>query len=291
MHSWEQVNRPPIVQLQHNQDPDFMPPEEDLADNSAATLMAFAIELAEATWPIALPLFRTAMSVENKLAGGFDPVTQADRAAEQVMRKMIEERFPDHGIFGEEFGEKPGRSDYTWILDPIDGTRSFIGGTPTWMTLVGVKHKGSMIAGAASQPVTNEIFAGNRHGAHLRRAAQKSQLRCTTETDLGKVLAGTTAPALYRKHGHQERLMRIESSVQSLRYDADSYFHCMVAAGQLGISLDTGLQAYDIAALIPIVEGAGGIVTTWDGQDASEGGDILVAGNPALHEQAMALLD
>lgn len=267
-----------------------MPSNKDLADNSTATLLAFAIELAQATRPIALPLFRTAMAVENKLAGGFDPVTQADRAAEKVMRTMIEERFPDHGILGEEFGEKPGRSDFTWILDPIDGTRSFICGTPTWMTLVGVKHNGSMIAGAAGQPVTNEIFAGSKQGAYLLHASQKSELRCTTETDLAKVLAGTTAPSLYRKHGHHERLMRIEGTVQSLRYDADSYFHCMVAAGQLGISLDTGLQSYDIAALIPIIEGAGGIVTTWDGNDACNGGDILVAGNKALHEQAMALL-
>lgn len=267
-----------------------MPLDEFHSDNSTEALLAFAIELAEAARPIALPLFRTAMAVDNKQTDGFDPVTQADRAAEKVMRSMIEQRFPDHGIFGEEFGEKPGCSDFTWILDPIDGTRSFICGTPTWMTLVGVKHKDSMIAGAAGQPVTDEIFAGSKQGAHLLRANQKFELRCTTETDLAKVLAGTTAPSLYRKHGHHERLMRIENTVQSLRFDADSYFHCMVAAGQLGISLDTGLQSYDVAALIPIIEGAGGIVTTWDGQDACNGGDILVAGNKALHDQAMALL-
>jgi len=267
-----------------------MTPAEVPANDSTDALLAFAVELAEATSPIALPLFRTVMAVDNKQSDGFDPVTQADRATEKVMRAMIEQRFPDHGIFGEEFGEKPGRSDFTWILDPIDGTRSFICGTPTWMTLVGIKHKGCMIAGAAGQPFTDEIFAGSKQGAYLLRANHKLELRCTTETDLTKVLAGTTAPSLYRKHGHQERLMRIENTVQSLRFDADSYFHCMVAAGQLGISLDTGLQSYDIAALIPIIEGAGGIVTTWDGQDACNGGDILAAGNKALHEQAMALL-
>ena len=264
--------------------------DENPADTSTDALLAFAIELAQATCPIALPLFRTAMVVDNKQAGGFDPVTQADRAAEKIMRAMIEERYPDHGIFGEEFGEKSGNSDFTWILDPIDGTRSFICGTPTWMTLVGVKHDGRVIAGAAGQPFTDEIFTGSQAGAHLLRAGQKTELRCTSETDLANVLAGTTAPYLFRKHGHQERLMRIENAVQHLRFDADSYFHCMVAAGQLGISLDTGLQSYDIAALIPIVEGAGGIVTTWDGQDPSNGGDILVAANQALHEQAIALL-
>jgi len=260
------------------------------AGNSTDTLLAFAVELAQAAAPIALPLFRTSMAVDNKQAGGFDPVTQADRAAEKTMRAMIEERYPDHGIFGEEFGHKTGNSDFTWILDPIDGTRSFICGTPTWMTLVGIKHKDRMIAGAAGQPFTDEIFSGSEAGAHLLRMDQTDELRCTGETDLSKVLAGTTAPYLFRKHGHEERLMRIENAVQHLRFDADSYFHCMVAAGQLGISIDTGLQPYDIAALIPIIEGAGGIVTTWDGADASDGGDILVAANQALHEQAMALL-
>ncbi len=260
------------------------------ADTSTDTLLTFAIELAQAAGPIALPLFRSALSVDNKQAGGFDPVTQADRAAEQAMRDLIEERYPDHGIFGEEFDEKTGSSDFTWILDPIDGTRSFISGTPTWMTLVGLKQDGRMIAGAAGQPFTDEIFAGSRSGAYLLHAGRKTELHCTGETDLAKVLAGTTAPYLFEKHGHQDRLKRIENTVQHLRFDADAYFHCMVAAGQLGIAIDTGLQPYDIAALIPIVEAAGGIVTTWDGKDASGGGDILVAANQALHEQAMALL-
>lgn len=267
-----------------------MTQDENPAGSSTDALLAFAVELAQAAGPIALPLFRTPIAVDNKLAGGFDPVTQADRAAEKVMRAMIEEHYPDHGIFGEEFGHTTGNSDFTWILDPIDGTRSFISGTPTWMTLVGLKHKNRMIAGVAGQPFTDEVFSGSEAGSHLLRMDRTTELRCTGETDLANVLAGTTAPYLFRKHGHEERLLRIENAVQHLRFDADSYFHCMVAAGQLGISIDTGLQPYDIAALIPIIEGAGGIVTTWDGADASDGGDILVAANKALHEQAMALL-
>lgn len=263
---------------------------ESPAGTSTDSLLKFAVKLAQAAGPIALPLFRTPMTVDNKQDGGFDPVTQADRAAEEVMRAMIEQEYPDHGILGEEFGEKAGSSDFTWVLDPIDGTRSFICGTPTWMTLVGVKHDGRMVAGAAGQPFTDEIFAGSADGAYLLRANRRTPLRCTTQTDITKVLAGTTAPHLYRKYGHEQRLLRVENAVQSLRYDGDSYFHCMVAAGQLGVSLDTGLEAYDIAALIPVVEGAGGIVTTWDGKDPSDGGDILVAANQALHEQAMELL-
>ena len=210
--------------------------DQNPASTSPDALLAFAIELAQATRPIVLPMFRTPMAVDNKLAGGFDP------------------------------------------------------GTPTWMTLVGVRHAGRMVAGVAGQPFTDEIFAGTAAGSHLLRANRTIGLRCTSETDLTKVLAGTTAPSLFRKYGHEARLMRIEDAVQSVRYDADAYFHCMVAAGQLGISLDTGLQSYDIAALIPIVEGAGGIVTTWDGGDPTDGGDILVAANKPLHDQAMALL-
>jgi myo-inositol-1(or 4)-monophosphatase len=252
--------------------------------------LAFALKLAEAAKAVVLPLFRNGLSIGNKLAAGFDPVTEADRAAEQTIRQMIEAKYPDHGIIGEEFGEKPANSEFTWILDPIDGTRSFICGTPTWMTLIAVTFQGRPIAGVASQPFTDEVFAGSSSGSFLLHKATRSPLTCSAETSLANVLAGTTAPELFARHGHRQRLERIQSSVRHLRFDADAYFHCMVAAGQLGISLDTGLQAYDIAALIPIVEGAGGIVTTWDGTDASNGGDIVAAGNKALHEQALKLL-
>ena len=176
------------------------------------------------------------------------------------------------------------------VVDPIDGTRSFISGTPTWMTLIGIMCDGRPVAGVASQPFTGEIFAGSANGSFLMHGNTRTSLKCTSETDLGQVLAGTTGPDLFARNGHHDRLEKVKSNVRHMRFDADAYFHCMVAAGQLGLGLDTGLQSYDIAALIPIVEGAGGIVTTWDGSDASGGGDIIVAANKSIHRKAMALL-
>ncbi len=253
-------------------------------------LLEFAINLARTAGQVALPLFRQDLVISSKLHDGFDPVTQADRAAEAAMRKCIEQTFPGHGIIGEEFGVKPPDSEYAWILDPIDGTRSFICGTPTWMTLIALTRNGKPVAGVASQPFTGEIFAGTPKASYLLHNGKKLALATTTCCHLNEVLAGTTAPALFRKNGHETRLENLQAGVRHMRFDADAYFHCMVAAGQLGVSLDTGLQSYDIAALVPIIEGAGGIVTTWQGADARDGGDILAAANRSLHEQAMALL-
>jgi len=253
-------------------------------------LLEFAIELSALAARPALALFRTGTAIASKLEGGFDPVTEADRQAEAAMRAAIEERYPDHGILGEEYGEKPGRSGWRWVLDPIDGTRSFISGTPTWMTLVALEHDGCPVAGVAAQPYTGEVFAGDGSTAFLQRNGVRTPLAATPVTDMSAVLAGTTAPQLFKARGHQPRLDRLIAGVRHLRWDADAYFHCMVAAGQLGVSLDTGLQAYDIAALIPIVEGAGGIVTTWSGESAANGGDIVASGNRALHDKALELL-
>lgn len=260
------------------------------AGPETAALLEFAIELARLAAEPALALFRTGTAIASKLDGGFDPVTEADRQAEAAMRAAIEARYPDHGILGEEYGEKLGAGGWRWVLDPIDGTRSFICGTPTWMTLVALEYEGRPVAGVAAQPYTGEVFAGDGARSFLLRNGTRQQLAATPETALDKVLAGTTAPHLFKARGHQDRLDRLFAGVRHLRWDADAYFHCMVAAGPLGVSLDTGLQAYDIAALIPIIEGAGGIVTTWSGESAANGGDIVATGNRALHEKALELL-
>jgi len=257
---------------------------------NAAGYLQFAMELANLAAGPALALFRTGTAIDSKLDGGFDPVTRADREAEEAMRAAIEARYPDHGILGEEHGEKPAKSGWRWVLDPIDGTRSFICGTPTWMTLIALEFEGRPVAGVAAQPYTGEMFAGDGAHAFLQRGGVRTPLVTSAETDLSRVLAGTTAPNLFRAHGHQERLDRLVAGVRHLRWDADAYFHCMVAAGQLGVSLDTGLQAYDIAALIPIIEGAGGIVTTWSGETAEKGGDIVASGNRVLHEKVLEIL-
>jgi len=267
-----------------------MTPQAPATTADTSQYLDFAIELARLAAGPALALFRTGTAIDSKLQGGFDPVTRADREAEEAMRAAIDARYPDHGILGEEHGEKTGRGGWRWVLDPIDGTRSFICGTPTWMTLVALEFEGRPVAGVAAQPYTGEIFAGDGRHAFLERGGIRKPLAASAETDLARVLAGTTAPHLFRAHGHQERLDRLVAGVRHLRWDADAYFHCMVAAGQLGVSLDTGLQAYDISALIPIIEGAGGIVSTWTGESAAKGGDIVASGNRTLHDKALELL-
>jgi len=259
-------------------------------ERSWETYVAFAIELAEAAGASILPHFRTRPAMDNKLEAGFDPVTEADRAAERAMRAMIEERFPDHGIIGEEYGPKEARSDLTWILDPVDGTRSFVFGTASWATLIGLLQNGRPVVGLMHQPFIAETFVGSPQGSFLKRAGTSLRLKVNPAPSLSQSLGTTTAPHLYRSARQARFLAAMRERLRMIRYDGDAYFFCLLAAGQIDIAMDAGLAPYDIAPLIPIIEGAGGVVTTWDGGDAAEGGDIIAAASLALHEEARALL-
>lgn len=252
--------------------------------------VVFAQQLAKAAGAEILPHFRTRPAMDNKLEAGFDPVTEADRAGERAMRAMIEERFPDHGIVGEEYGIKEGRSELTWILDPVDGTRSFVFGMTSWTTLIGLLRDGRPMVGLMHQPFVGESFIGSPTGSYLKRGDASAKLRVNPAVSLSLALGATTAPNLYRSERQQRFLAAMRERLRMMRYDGDAYFFCLLAAGQIDIAIDAGLAPYDIAPLIPIIEGAGGIVTTWDGRDAAEGGDILAAASPALHEEASALL-
>ncbi len=252
--------------------------------------VAFAEELAKAAAAEILPHFRTRPAMDNKLEAGFDPVTEADRAGERAMRTMIEARFPDHGIVGEEYGIKEARSDLTWILDPVDGTRSFVFGMTSWTTLIGLLRNGRPMIGLMHQPFVGESFIGSPSGSFLKRGEVSARLRVSPAASLSQALGTTTAPHLYRSARQLRFLSAMRDRLRMIRYDGDAYFFCLLAAGQIDIAMDAGLAPYDIAPLIPIIEGAGGIVTTWDGRDAAEGGDILAAASPALHEEAKALL-
>jgi myo-inositol-1(or 4)-monophosphatase len=206
------------------------------------------------------------------------------------MRAMIEARFPDHGIVGEEYGVKEGRDPFSWILDPVDGTRSFIFGTPTWTTLIALAHEKRPVVGVMHQPYVGESFLGSPSGSFHRRAGEARRLAVNPATSLGQALGTTTGPHLYRSDRQRKGLAAMQARLKAIRYDADAYFFCLLAAGQIDIALDAGLAAYDIAPLIPIIEGAGGIVTTWDGASAASGGDILAAASPSLQAEAMSLL-
>ncbi len=246
----------------------------------------FAIALARASAVQILPHFRQNAEIDTKPHHDWDPVTEGDRAGERIIRKMIEERFPDHGINGEEYGVKEGRSGFTWVLDPVDGTRSFISGMPTWATLIALNYEGKPMIGVMNQPFVGDMFYGNPHGAWNDYRGHVGPLHARQGIALQSSAAGTTAPELYR-NSDQIAFQALRRRVRLMRYGGDAYFYCVLAAGHLDLALDAGLQAYDIAALIPIIKGAGGAVGSWSGSTPAEGGNILCAGSEALLQEAI----
>ncbi len=251
----------------------------------------FAHKMAIAAANAALPYFRAGVEVDNKLgSGGFDPVTKADRNAEQVMREMIARTYPEHNIRGEEFGFDDKGSDFTWILDPIDGTRSFIMGIPLWGTVIGLAWRGGMIAGVVSQPFTGEIFSGEGQSAAMTGPHGNGALKTRRCKGLDEAVLATTDPRLFTNPGEYDAYKSLESKVRLARYGGDCYIYCMLAAGQIDLIVEADLADYDIAGLIPIVEGAGGIITTWKGGNAANGGRVVASGDAQLHEQVLEQL-
>ena len=237
-----------------------------------------------------LPRFRRFGDIANKLEGGFDPVTEADREAEKAVRALIRAEYPGQGILGEEFGSENASSDHVWVIDPIDGTRSFISGIPLWGTLVGLTRRGNAVAGMMAQPFIGELFyaAGGEawyegpHGARQRLSARKT-------VALSEATLCTTTPALFQGD-RRVAYDRLEKAVRLARYGTDCYAYVMLAAGNVDLVVEVGLQPYDIVALIPIIEAAGGVVTEWSGGPAEDGGGIVAAATPELHAAAMDAL-
>jgi myo-inositol-1(or 4)-monophosphatase len=257
---------------------------------SAVDFGAFVAELATQSGRAILPFFRALHATEDKSRGGvFDPVTEGDRAGESVMRHMIKRQFPAHGVLGEEFGSENTDAEYVWVLDPIDGTRAFISGIPVWGTLIGLTRNGVPVYGMMHQPFSGERFSGDGREARYEGPGGPKKLRTRQTTDLATATLMTTTPALF-KGEEAEAFARVESEVRLSRYGCDCYAYCMLAAGHVDLVIESGLKPYDIVALIPIIEGAGGIVTSWDGGSAAGGGRILAAGSKALHEATMARL-
>ena len=253
-------------------------------------LTNFAVSLARASEAEILPYFRRNTTIEVKPHIDWDPVTEGDRAGERIIRKMIEERFPDHCINGEEYGIKPGKCGFTWVLDPIDGTRSFVCGMPTWATLIALYADGKPVIGVMNQPFVGDLFYGNPEGAWNNYRGAIEPLRARAGVKLADAAAGTTAPELYRSEPDQHAFQNLRKAVKLMRYGGDAYFFSVLAAGHLDIALDAGLQSYDIGALIPIIEGAGGAVGSWSGSIPAEGGNIICAGSQALLEAAIAVM-
>ncbi|MCC4588020.1 histidinol-phosphatase [Xanthomonas sp. NCPPB 1067] len=236
-----------------------------------------------------LPRFRRPIGVDTKYKEGdrFDPVTDADRSAEAAMRSLIRERFPDHAILGEEYGAE-GESDYCWVLDPIDGTKPYLCGIPVWGSLIGLTHGGVAVRGMMSQPFTGERFWADADAAWHRRGSAVERLH-TRQVALNEAILHTTSPQGY--HGALAAgFDRLKDHVRMTRYGGECYAMVMVAAGHIDIALEPSLQAYDIVALIPIIERAGGVVTRVDGGRPEVGGPVLISGSPALHDIALKTL-
>ena len=257
---------------------------------TAIDFQAFLDELATVSGETVLPFFRTALSIDNKGGpGGFDPVTAADHAAETAMRTLIRRSFPSHGIIGEEYGEERADAEYVWVLDPIDGTKSFISGMPAWGTLIALLRAGEPVFGMMNQPFIRERFSGDGAKAHYRGPAGARDLRVRACAQLAEAVLFTTSPLLM-KAGDRELFGRVEQMVRLSRYGGDCYAYCMLAAGHVDLVIETGLKPYDVLPLVPIIAGAGGVITTWDGSAPNGGGRIIAAGDKRLHAAALEML-
>ena len=257
---------------------------------TAVDFSSFVDQLAGVSGDTILPFFRTALAIENKQPGGFDPVTAADRAAESAMRALIRKTFPGHGIIGEEHGAERTDAEYVWVLDPIDGTKSFITGMLAWGTLIGLMRFGEPVFGMIHQPFTRERFTGDGGAARYRGPAGNRDLRVRACASLGEAIVSTTSPLLMNE-ADRASFKRVENAAKLSRYGGDCYAYCMVAAGLIDLVIETEIKPYDIVAVIPVVTGAGGIVTTWDNEPAQAGGRVIVAGDARVHAAALKLLN
>ncbi len=249
----------------------------------------FVDELANVSGETILPFFRTTLAIDNKKTAGFDPVTAADRAAEQAMRTLIRRNFPDHGIVGEEYGAERTDAEYVWVLDPIDGTKSFISGMPAWGTLIGLMRFGEPVFGLMNQPFTRERFSGDGGAARYRGPAGQRELRVRACESLADALLYTTSPLLMNEADRAD-FGRVQDAAKLSRYGGDCYAYCMLATGLIDLVIETEIKPHDIVPLIPIIAGAGGIVTTWENEPAQTGGRIVAAGDARVHAAALEFL-
>ena len=261
------------------------------SEAAAKDIMMTAAELADAARVATLQHFRSeGLTADTKEAARFDPVTVADRLSEERMRAILARRRPDDGILGEEFAAVAGRSGLTWVLDPIDGTRGYLSGTPTWGVLISVRDADGVVYGLIDQPYIQERFEGGLGRAEVNGPMGRRVLKARPARPLSEAIVFTTFPeigtveegAAFRKVAQKARLVR---------YGTDCYAYALIAVGQIDLVIEAGLQAYDVQAPIAVIEAAGGIVTDWQGRPCLNGGQVLAAANREIHAEALALLN
>ena len=265
----------------------------DTPDALLQDALALAEDAADAAAAISLSYFRQAMDVGNKAGEGlFDPVTEADKKVEQLIREKVATRFPEHGFFGEEGDNAQQKPDadrnHTWVVDPIDGTRAFITGMPAWGTLIALFDGKDVVLGLMDQPFLQERYIGYGGSAYLQSKQGGMQRLSTRKTpSLEAAIIQCTTPEMFRDPAELASFNRLASAVAMTRYGGDCYAYALLAMGCIDAVVESDLEAYDIQALIPIVTGAGGVVTNWQGGSAVAGGSIVASANPALHKSLL----
>jgi len=262
-----------------------------LTPDEIATLTTFAGQLADAAADVTLPHFRSGLAVDNKRGDfKFDPVTAADRDAEAAIRALITGHYPAHGIYGEEHGRETGTSENYWVIDPIDGTRSFISGVPLWGTLIALNDGQKPVIGVMDQPYIGERFVGRPGLSELVNRQGRRTLKVSTCTKLDEAILGNTDPAMFKTEKERATFRALSAEVKLRRFGGDCYFYALLAAGTIDLVVEASLQPYDIQAMIPIIENAGGIVTSWTGGDPQMGGHVVAAATHELHAAALERL-
>jgi histidinol phosphatase-like enzyme (inositol monophosphatase family) len=261
------------------------PPDLDALD-------AFLVALNRVSAAVILPLFRVENGLKDKGGPrGFDPVTAADRGAEAAIRAQIAEHYPDHGVIGEEYGEDRPDAEFVWVLDPIDGTRAFISGLPVWTTLIALRIQGEPVLGSIGQPFLGEVFIGRPGGARLITGGASRPLATRKGAPLSQALIATTDPDGYYNPEEMAAWRRVRAAARLARLGCDAYAYAMVAAGCLDLVLECNLKCWDIECAIPLLAGAGGVTSDWSGAPIGRrGGQVVLAGDPALLESVLPLL-
>jgi len=252
--------------------------------------IAFAHRLADRAGEVIRPFFRQRIEIIDKGQMAFDPVTQADRGAEEALRALIGAERPDDAILGEEYGFRPGTSGRTWVLDPVDGTRAFITGRHSWGTLIALEEGGARLLGIIDQPVLRERFIGyGGTGRHMFEGGE-APLRTRGCPRLADAVVSTTHPWSYFTPGEKHAFERMAHAARMSYFGGDCYAYALLAIGHIDLIAEAGLKAWDVAALVPVIEAAGGIATDWSGNPVGEGGRIVAAGDARVHAEAVAIL-
>ena len=265
---------------------------QSLTAAETKSIIDTANAMADAAREVILPRFRSnSLVAENKSLHGFDPVTDADKVAEKAMISELKKRRPTDGVFGEEFGELNGESLYRWVLDPIDGTRAFIAGAPTWGVLISLEKIGAgPIFGIIDQPYIGERFFGGLGLAEYEKRDENIKLKTSDVEGVENAILLSTFPEIGTEKD-RKAFERVSENAKLTRYGLDCYGYALVAMGTADLVIEAGLSVYDIQAPACVIEAAGGVVTNWDGKPASNGGRIIAASNKKLHKNALEQLN